>query len=452
MKVSILTVCHNQLTHTKRFISSLRRFTPLGSWNLLAIDSGSSEEEAEGLRKLLTGENERVLNVIENIGWVRGINLGLQYIPQDTDIVIFANNDVVLDKPGWLERLCSHFDNPTVGAVGPTSNYVIGKQNISFNVPHVQEEDTNTLIGFFFAVRKEIVDEIGGLDESLSPGGIGGGDDHDYSIRIRRAGWRLVVARDVFVWHSGSKSFMEKLGPEGYNKHWRACDKALEAKWGELETRQLFESPLKIAFGLPMRGWHPHWKFAKSLIYLQKPLSWHMVEANRCVVDQGRNQIVQVAQKHGINYLLFLDDDHTFPSDLLYRLLSHGKDVVGALCFRRVAPFGPCLFSWETERTNGNLMVFDRPDLIRKGLQKVDAIGFGAVLVKMEVFEKLGPPPWFKFTEVGEDLHFCSLCAEKGIDIFCDTDLIAPHIVDDGIEVDEKVFFEHHQYAKKGTA
>jgi hypothetical protein len=152
--------------------------------------------------------------------------------------------------------------------------------------------------------------------------------------------------------------------------------------------------------------------------------------------------------KAGIDYILFLDDDHTFPADLWYRLIAHNKDVVGALCFRRIEPFGPCIFRWETNRENGNLMVWDRPDLIGKGLQKVDGIGFGAILVKTEVFKKLKPEKpgqWFKFDEVGEDLNFCDLCAQAGIDVFCDTSLEAAHINDFGMEVTSQTFFQFHQ-------
>jgi len=153
-----------------------------------------------------------------------------------------------------------------------------------------------------------------------------------------------------------------------------------------------------------------------------------------------------MALKLGDDYVLMLDDDHTFPYDMLYRMLAHGKDVVAALGFRRAEPFGPCVFSWETHKENGNLMVMDRPDLIRKGLQKVDAVGFGAVLIKTEVFKRLGPQPWFKFSEVGEDLHFCDLCMQAGIDVWCDTDLVIPHIADEGVEVTDFHFYEHHKF------
>lgn len=443
MKVSIITVCHNQLHHTKRFVASLRRFTPKEphSWELIIVDSGSEDKTFE------TFQNEfKTVGLFENVGWVRGINEGLTWVAEDSDIIIFANNDIVLQEQ-WLERLCKHFEDPSVGAVGPTSNYVMGRQHSRFNLPHVVVEETRFLIGFFLAVRKEIIDELGGLDESLSPNGIGGGDDLDYSIRIRKAGYRLIIARDIFVWHAGSQTFMSELGESGYNQHWRACDEAVKKKWGEVEFNKLHEAPLKFGIGVALRTWHTHWKFSRSFAMMKKPVQWDLLDCPRGIVDQSRNAIVQKAQEvGGFSHLLFLDDDHEFSNDLFYKLLSHNKDVVGALAFRRLPPFSPCVFSWSTHRENGKLVVVERPDWIKTGLRRVDAMGFSAVLIRMAIFEKLGPPPWFKFDEVGEDLTFCDKCAQSGVELYCDTDLIAPHINDEGVGCDENTFYQHHQW------
>jgi GT2 family glycosyltransferase len=172
------------LKHTKRFISSLKRFTPIPTvfdpkqppieWELISVDSGSTD----GTREYLTSEYRNgtgkgidsqygTITHSENVGWIKGINSALSHVSKETDILIFCNNDIVLDSPGWLERLCKHFENPTVGAVGPTSNYVIGRQHTSCNVPAITEEETKTLVGLFFAVRKEIVDQIGPLEEDF---------------------------------------------------------------------------------------------------------------------------------------------------------------------------------------------------------------------------------------------------------------------------------------------
>jgi GT2 family glycosyltransferase len=462
-KVSIITVCHNQLAHTKRFIKSLIRYTPQEpiAWELIAVNSGSTDGTKEYLDSLngtdLKGDN---IQFEENIGWIKGINLGLEEVSDDSDIVIFSNNDVVLEKIGWLETLCKHFTE-SVGAVGPTSNYVMGRQQSENNVPGVTEEETRFLIGFFMAVRKDVIDSLGPLEENLADWmpdadeetkqklALGGADDLDYSIRMRIAGYRMMIARDVFVWHSGSKTFFDLVGKDGYNNQWRTADQALLNKWGPEELNELYAAPLKLAFGIPLRGWHVHWKFASSLNQMIKPPNWMQIEAPRTVVDHARNLIVLQAQKDNASYILFVDDDQIFPRDLFFRLLGHGKEVVAALAFGRVAPYRPCVYSWETSRENGNLMVRDRPDLIRTGLQKVDAVGMGAMLIRMDVFKRLGPQPWFKFDEVGEDLTFCDKCAQKGIPVHCDTDLILPHITDEGVEITDYHFNEYYKFQQQ---
>jgi len=58
--------------------------------------------------------------------------------------------------------------------------------------------ESKYLIGFCVVIRREILDKIGGLDESLP-----GGDDLDWSIAIRNLGYKLVIRRDVFVHHHG---------------------------------------------------------------------------------------------------------------------------------------------------------------------------------------------------------------------------------------------------------
>ena len=46
---------------------------------------------------------------------------------------------------------------------------------------------------------------VGGLDEQF---GLGFFDDDDLAVRARRAGFELAVARDVFVHHFGSRTFV----------------------------------------------------------------------------------------------------------------------------------------------------------------------------------------------------------------------------------------------------
>jgi hypothetical protein len=54
-------------------------------------------------------------------------------------------------------------------------------------------------------MKREVYEKIGGLDERF---GLGFFDDDDLAERARRAGFELAVARDLFIHHFGSHTFM----------------------------------------------------------------------------------------------------------------------------------------------------------------------------------------------------------------------------------------------------
>jgi len=162
-----------------------------------------------------------------NIGFSAGCNLGAkQAIGQN---LVFLNPDTIV-YPGWNDTLDSHLLDD-VGAVGPISNFVAGAQNwlcyehtakhIS-DSPNYQEAakdiaasklhrglEVKLLIGFCLMVPKKVWDSVGEFD----PAFFLGCDDLDYSLRIRSAGLKLIIAPDVFVYHEGHVSFREDGSP-----------------------------------------------------------------------------------------------------------------------------------------------------------------------------------------------------------------------------------------------
>lgn len=134
----------------------------------------------------------------KNLGWEGGLQLGLKHT--DAEFVMFHNDDTVVTyaQKRWLPMLLQHFRDPSVAAVGPSSNMVMGFQNMLARTP-AAVFTTQFLIGFCMLLRRSALDEVGGVDESLP-----GGDDLDLSIRLRDKGYKLLVDKNVFVFHYGS--------------------------------------------------------------------------------------------------------------------------------------------------------------------------------------------------------------------------------------------------------
>ena len=88
------------------------------------------------------------------------------------------------------------------------------------------------LSGFCLMMKRAVYESIGGLDERF---GLGLFDDDDLAERARRAGFALAVARDLFVHHFGSRTFVgngidaESLLDENARR--------FAAKWGQDRPR-----------------------------------------------------------------------------------------------------------------------------------------------------------------------------------------------------------------------
>lgn len=157
-----------------------------------------------------------VLQPGKNLGWMAGINYGLRY--SKAPFFVMANDDLFFptSSKGWLSVLLQHFKNPKVAAVGPSSNIVMGFQNMISSCD-LEAFTTYFLIGFCMLVRKSAFDEVGGLDEALP-----GGDDFDLSIRLRDKDYRLVVDKRVFVFHYGMQTGNKVYGDYTKNGGWNS--------------------------------------------------------------------------------------------------------------------------------------------------------------------------------------------------------------------------------------
>jgi len=136
---------------------------------------------------------------MENLGWMSAINMGIFRAPE-ADFYTMCNDDVVFpqDKQFW-PRYIELFDADNhIAGIGPISNYVMGAQNQRAQVEG-EIGEVPLLIGFCATYRSAVMDSVGLLDTQLP-----GGDDLDYSIRLRALGWKLICDRRNFVYHYGS--------------------------------------------------------------------------------------------------------------------------------------------------------------------------------------------------------------------------------------------------------
>lgn len=147
-----------------------------------------------------------------------------------------------------------------------------------------------------------------------------------------------------------------------------------------------------------------------------------LVNTKGSLVQTNRNNAVVQAKQLGVDYLLFIDSDMTFPMNALKRLLAHGKDIVAATYVQRTPPhriLHQTIDGVEIRSTGG--------------LVEVAGLPTGFMLIKTSVFDALEWPPFrtpvIPHPETGqpetqsEDYYFCQEARKAGFRVWLDVDL-----------------------------
>jgi len=202
---------------------------------VVVIDDASPEPAISAwLRGLAQAGRITLIAHPDNRGFVATANEGMS-LHGDRDVVLLNSDTEV--APGWLDRLAAHARrDPGVGTVTPFSNNATicsyprtlerndlppGETTASLDAAFASANaglsaDIPTAVGFCMFITRECLDRVGPFDEARY--GAGYGEEVDFCMRAARAGFRHVVAGDVFVRHAGEVSF----GNSGAERRGRA--------------------------------------------------------------------------------------------------------------------------------------------------------------------------------------------------------------------------------------
>ena len=65
--------------------------------------------------------------------------------------------------------------------------------------------------------------------------------------------------------------------------------------------------------------------------------------------DTEANSAVEGCLKQGFEWLMFVDDDVCIPADTVPRLMSHGKDIISGVYYRRAPPIQPVILKYKPD-------------------------------------------------------------------------------------------------------
>lgn len=242
--VSILLVTHNSREFIQPCLEALARNTLWPSYEIVAVDNASNDGTPEILDSYARKDfRVRFFPQPSNLGFAGGNNFAARQARGECLILLNADT---LVTAGWVERLVRPARrDPGTGIVVAVTNMAGNEAKINASY-HDQAEmeafaaalarekfgqqmEVRVAPLFCALIPRPVWRELGELDERFS---VGMFEDDDYSMRARRAGYRIVTAEDCFVHHFGQGSF-QQLGAKEAERIFEANRARFEKKWGE---------------------------------------------------------------------------------------------------------------------------------------------------------------------------------------------------------------------------
>lgn len=251
--VSIIIPTRDRAELLRSCVEGLVKRTDYPALEILVADNGSVEAATLALFETLRAEHGvRVLPLPGPFNYSRINN---QAVAQARgEIILFLNNDTEVIAGDWLREMVSLAIRPEIGAVGARLLFADGRIQhcgdvLGFGWPvgvaghngllaarddpgpygtYVLTRSYSAVTAACLAVRRAILDEVGGFDEVNLAVAF---NDVDLCLRIRDAGYRNLLAASAELYHLESASRGEDLRPEQLERS-MAEIRYMRERWG----------------------------------------------------------------------------------------------------------------------------------------------------------------------------------------------------------------------------
>ena len=253
-RVSILIPTCDHIRDLETCVESIYARTTYPDFEILLIENNSKEEETFRSYERMQKEHPDTLKVLtwqgKGFNYSALNNFGARYATGE--YLLLLNNDTEVITPGWLEEMVMYAQQKRVGCVGAKLLYpddTIQHAGVGFGIGgvagHLHKYFPATSDGYMgrlnyvqdvygdtaacLLIRKEIYDEVHGLDESYAVAF----NDVDFCVRVREAGYTNVFTPFAQLYHYESKSRGMEDNPEK-QKRFQGEVLRFQARWGDL--------------------------------------------------------------------------------------------------------------------------------------------------------------------------------------------------------------------------
>ena len=254
--VSIVIPTRDRVDLLRNCVSGLLYRTTYDAVEILIVDNGSTEPEtAAYFADLAKEERVRILTIEGDFNYSR---LNNEAVGQARgSVIVLMNNDIEIIEAGWLNEMVGLVCRKDVGAVGAKLLYGDGRvqhAGVRLGAGHFEggtgvaghfgllkerydvgyfgqlalTRDVSAVTGACLAVRRDIYQDVGGLDEDRLKVAF---NDVDFCLRIREAGYKVVWTPFAELYHLESASRGLDETPEKQERFRREAQYMID-RWG----------------------------------------------------------------------------------------------------------------------------------------------------------------------------------------------------------------------------
>ncbi len=222
--VDIVIPAYRGVEATRRCLRSVLSAPVRIAREVIVIDDASPDPALSAyLREVEAQGQIRLIAHAQNRGFVASVNEGMR-LHADRDVVLLNSDTQVAGD--WLDRLAAcAAREPLAGTLTPFSNNATicsypriceinrlpdGHTTTTLDRRFAQANagrsvEIPTAVGFCMFIGRACLGKVGFFDEAAF--GRGYGEEVDFCMKARRAGFRNLLCADVFVYHEGEVSF-----------------------------------------------------------------------------------------------------------------------------------------------------------------------------------------------------------------------------------------------------
>jgi len=229
---SVVIVNYNVRDHVLACLASIAESCQSSGLNaeVIVVDNASCDGSVDAIHQQFPWVH--VIALSENRGYAAGVNAGIR--AAHGAFIIVLNPDTRIVGNALDQLVVTLRDHPDVGVVGPQLRYPDGRIQPSrrrfptlltallestviqdywrnnrvlrryymADLSDAEPHDVDWLVGACLAVRREVIEHVGGMDERFFLYS----EEVEWCWRIRRAGWRIVYEPRAVIIHAEGAS------------------------------------------------------------------------------------------------------------------------------------------------------------------------------------------------------------------------------------------------------